>query len=123
MGYSITRMSIRDSEPILAGLADAIVASDEGGLVIYANQAAEKLLGWSRAELLGMPLSGLMPPRMHAMHEAGFRRSLETHRPRIFGRPVRVPARRRDGEELDVELTLSSVREGGKEIILASLRD
>ena len=116
-------MSIRDSEPILEGLADAIVASDESGLVICANSSAAKLFGWSREELLGMPLAGLMPQRMHAMHEAGFRRYLATHRTRIFGRPVRVPARRRDGVELDIELTLSSVREEGKEIIVASLRD
>ena len=116
-------MSIRDSEPILEGLADAIVASDEGGRIIYANAAAGKLFGRSRAELVGMPLSGLMPARMQAMHEAGFRRYQKTHQSHIFGRPVRVPARRKDGVELDVELTLSSVREDGEEIILASLRD
>ena len=116
-------MSIRDSAPILEGLADAIVAADESGRIIYANPAAAALLGWSQLEMLGMPLSGLMPPRMQALHEAGFRRYQQTHRSRIMGRPVRVPARRRDGVELDVELTLSAVREDGQEIIVASLRD
>ncbi len=116
-------MSIRDSAPVLEGLADAIVAADESGQIIYANAAAATLLGWSQAELLGMPLSGLMPRRMQALHEAGFRRYQETHRRRIFGRPVRVPAIRRDGVELDIELTLSAVQEEGKEIIVASLRD
>jgi PAS domain S-box-containing protein len=117
-------MSIRDYEPILEVLADAIVASDDSGCVRYVNPAGERLLGLARSELIGKPLTALMPSRMHAPHEAGFRRYAGTRQSRIFGRPVRVPAIRRDGVEIDVELTLSSVTlQDGKEMIIASLRD
>lgn len=61
-------MPIREYEPILEVLADAIVASDESGRVRYINPAGQRLFGWARGELIGKPLTALMPPRMHAPH-------------------------------------------------------
>ncbi|HEY7955150.1 MAG TPA: GAF domain-containing protein, partial [Polyangia bacterium] len=117
-------MFFRDYVPVLEVMADAIVASDPTDQVLYVNAAAERLLGWSRDELVGRPLTSLMPERMRPLHEAGFHRYISTGKTKIMGRPVRVPALRKDGAEIDIELTLSPLRlEGKSEIILASLRD
>ncbi|MGZ3439847.1 MAG: PAS domain-containing protein, partial [Polyangia bacterium] len=51
-------------EAAYAGLADAIIATDAGGRIIYANPAAHTLLGWAPGQLAGHPLTALMPPRM-----------------------------------------------------------
>lgn len=118
--------------PILEGtwvaafdlLPDAIVAADEQGKIAFANQAATKLLGWSAEELHDRPLTTIMPARMRAIHEAGFARYVATHQPRIMGHPIRVPALRRDGTEIEVELTLGSARAAGRgDIIIGTLRD
>src|SRR5512141_656318 len=96
-----------DYEAVLDVLADATVATDEGGLILFVNRAGTALLGWPREDLVGAPISRIMPDRMRAAHEAGLRRYATTHVPRIFGRPVRLPALRRDGTEIDIELTLT----------------
>jgi PAS domain S-box-containing protein len=103
------------------GLADAIVAADGRGVVVYANPAAERLMGWLKDELIGRPITVLMPARMRPAHSVGFNRYMSTREARIMGRSVRVPAIRRDGEEIDVELTLSPYGRG--DLVIASIRD
>lgn len=105
-------------------LPDAVIAADEQGKIAFANQAATKLLGWSAEELHDRPLTMIMPTRMRGIHEAGFTRYVTTHHPRIMGHPIRVPALRRDGTEIEVELTLGSARAAGRaELIIGTLRD
>ena len=112
-----------DYRLVLDALADAVIAADRAGDIVYVNGAAERLLGWRAAELTGQPLKRIVPVRLHAAHEAGFARYLATGVPRVFGRPVRVAAARADGSEVDVELTLSVVRAGDAALFAASLRD
>lgn len=108
---------------LLEILADAVVASDAEDRVLYLNAAAERLLGWSREELLGQPLTVLMPPRMRPIHEEGFHRYFRTGVPHLIGKPIRVPALSRDGSELDVELILAATRVDGREVVIATMRD
>jgi PAS domain S-box-containing protein len=105
-------------------LPDAVIAADEQGTIAFVNRAASRLLGWPAEELCGRKLTTIMPARMHVAHEAGIRRYTATHHPRIMGRPIRVPALRRDGTEVDVELTLATTAfEPGRELIIGTLRD
>ncbi|HEX2570435.1 MAG TPA: PAS domain S-box protein [Polyangia bacterium] len=109
---------------LLEGFSDAIVAADTAGRIVYANRATGRLFGWSPEELLGQPLTVLMPPRWRAAHQAGFHRYVTTHEARIIGRTIRVPGLRKDGAEIDVELSLSAFRQGdGREFMVAALRD
>jgi PAS domain S-box-containing protein len=105
-------------------LPDAVIAADEHGKILGVNVAVTRLLGWSADELRGRPLTALMPPRMRVVHQAGFSRYVTTHHPRIMGHPIRVPALRRDGSELDLELTLAATTcAGGRAVIIGTLRD
>jgi PAS domain S-box-containing protein len=105
-------------------LPEAVIVADEQGSIAFANGAAARLLGWSADELRGRPLTALMPPRMRAAHAAGLRRYAATHHSRIMGRPIRVPALRRDGTEVDVELTLGTASlEPGRDLVIGTLRD
>jgi PAS domain S-box-containing protein len=105
-------------------LPDAVIAADEQGKILFANVAVTGLLGWHPDELTGRPLTTLMPQRMHVIHQAGFSRYVTTHRPRIMGHPIRLPALRRDGSELDLELTIAAtVGAEGRAIIIGTLRD
>jgi PAS domain S-box-containing protein len=105
-------------------LPDAVIAADDRGRIYFVNAAATRLLGWRADELRGRTLTTIMPTRMHVIHEAGFRRYVTTHQPRILGHPIRVPALRRDGTELDLELTVAATRVGdGQELIIGMLRD
>ncbi|CAA9552089.1 MAG: hypothetical protein AVDCRST_MAG19-904 [uncultured Thermomicrobiales bacterium] len=113
-----------DERLILDHLADPTVAVDAAGRIVYANRAVERLLGWQAEELLGRPLTSLQPARLHDQHRAGFARYLRTRVPKLIGGAVRVPALRRDGTEVDVELTISPVRlPGGGDLFVGTLRD
>ena len=105
-------------------LPDAVIAADEQGKILCVNVAVTRLLGWRSDELRGRPLTTLMPQRMRVIHQAGFSRYVTTHHARIMGHPIRVPALRRDGSELDLELTLATTTcAGGRAIIIGTLRD
>ena len=51
---------------------------DEQGLVCEFNAAAEQMFGFTKAELLGKPLTPIMPPHLRDMHTAGKQRYLTT---------------------------------------------
>ena len=112
-----------DYRKMLGALADAVVATDGSHRIVYANAAVERLLGWTVAELVGQPLMTIIPPRLHAAHREGFKRYTATREGRRFSQALRVPALRRDGSEIDIELTLSAPAGRARGLIVASLRD
>src|ERR1051326_1399976 len=115
-------MLIDRERSLVDGLSFPVVVSDERGRIEHLNRPAERLLGWANAEARGSPLTILMPSRMRALHEAGMHRYLETHESRLLGRPVRVPARLKSGEEIDIDLTLRLFRRpDGSDLIVGIL--
>ena len=113
-----------DYRSVLDGFADAVVAANGAGCIVYANRAAETLLDWPTGALVGEPLTAIQPVRFQDAHRAGLARYLATGVPTLIGGRARFPARRRDGSEVDVELALSAFRLGdGSELFVAALRD
>ena len=105
----LRRLSVveRVASRIAATTSDAIVCADAKGAIISWNKAAESLFGYSRAEAIGRPLSLVIPEPMRGAHEAGFARLAAGGEPRLLGKPVEVTARRRSGQEIAVELSLT----------------
>lgn len=117
-------------QAVLDGLSDAVVVADAGGTIRYVNRSTETLLGAGAGELSSLPLTELVPLRLRAAHTAGLARYVTTREPVLIGTAVQVPARRRDGTEVPVELTLSvvpvtpgSAGLEGDLLFVASLRD
>lgn len=112
-----------DHTAALDHLAHAVVLADDQNRITYLNAAGEALLGWAADELVGQRLTAIIPERLHHAHVAGYTRYLLTGRSRLLNTPVRVPARHRDGGEIDVELALSTFRTGtGRQTFAAVLR-
>ncbi|WP_242181721.1 EAL domain-containing protein [Sphingomonas sp. CARO-RG-8B-R24-01] len=101
---------------------DAFVTCDRHGRVTHWNAAAEALLGWPRDEALGRPITFIIPPAMRSAHSAGFDRLVASDSAQPM-RVVEIPALRRDGTEVHVELTLGVHREGDDVTIVSILRD
>ena len=87
---------------------DAIVQADHTGAIAGWNAAAAAMFGYEEAEVLGRPLTVLMPERFRAAHRAGLARVVGGDEPRIVGQVVEVVGQRRDGAEFPVELALST---------------
>ncbi|HEU5116417.1 MAG TPA: PAS domain S-box protein, partial [Isosphaeraceae bacterium] len=112
-----------DFRLLLETLPDAVLACNAAGRVVFANASVERLLGWSAAELVGHPLDLVIPERLREAHQQGLSRFLQTHQARIMGRAVRLSALNRDGQEVEIELTLSNVQADGEVLLIGSLRD
>src|SRR6266849_1539933 len=87
---------------------DAIVTADGHGEITDFNRGAEAIFGYSAQEVIGKPLTVLMPDRFREPHQQGFKRYLETGEAHVIGKTVELAAKRKDGTEFPVELSLSS---------------
>jgi PAS domain S-box-containing protein len=117
----------RRSEEQLSAIAetaiDAIISTDSSGLVSYVNRSAEQIFGYSRQEMMGQPLTMLMPDRFRIAHERGFARFLATGESHIIGKRVELAGRRRDGEEFPAEIALSTWSDGSEVFFTGVVRD
>ncbi|TAN70456.1 MAG: PAS domain S-box protein [Methylobacter sp.] len=102
---------------------DAMLISNEQGIITMANQQTVFLLGYSINELLGQPIELLVPERFRAAHPALRAQfaALAVARPMGVGRAVK--ALRKDGSELDVEISLSPIQTEQGLFFASALRD
>ena len=100
----------------------SLIATTPEGRIAYVSPKAAALLGWLPEECEGLGLPMLMPARMRQRHQEGFHRYQTTHQSRLMGKTVRVPALRKDGREIEIDLTLRMFRRpDGTELIVANL--
>jgi PAS domain S-box-containing protein len=102
---------------------DAIVVADQAGSITLFNPAAERTFGYSASEVVGRPLTQLMPPEYADMHRRGFERYVQTRVPHIVGRTVELLGRRKDGSQFPLELSLSAIDVGGELQFQGAIRD
>jgi PAS domain S-box-containing protein len=114
-------------EVLLQGLLelapDATVGIDLDGVIVLVNSQAERLLGYTRDQMLGQPLEMLIPDRFrraHRHHPSGY---LTDHQPGRMGAGMQLTARRADGSEVPVEIRLSALETEEGLIVAAAVRD
>jgi PAS domain S-box-containing protein len=103
----------------------ALLAAADTNRIVAASPAAARLLGYpSDAELVGRRLVEIIPTRFRQAHLAGFTLHLFAGRSPLLGNRVRVPALRRDGSEVAVELLVQAVSlRGGRHVFLAEMSE
>lgn len=124
----LAQETLRESEQLARGIIDtaldAFVQMDENGIVSDWNSQAEKIFGWSHNEALGKTLGELIVPEIHqGAHKSGIERFLRTGEGPILGRRIEVDARRRDGKEIRVELSVTALRRRNGVVFNGFLRD
>ena len=117
------RASERRYRQLTEATLDAIVVADERGVISLFNAAAQRTFGYSEQEVLGQPLTILMPPEYHEAHQRGLRHYLETREARVVGRTIELRGRRKDGEVFPLELSLSAVELPEEIYFLGAIRD
>lgn len=121
------RQELVDREQLLSAVVesapDACITTDSTGAVTAWNPAAEKMFGWAAPDTIGRPLEELIiPEHLRAAHAHGLARRAATGEVRLSS-SVQVPALRRDGSGLLVELSLGSFNWRGERRFHAFLRD
>lgn len=110
-------------QAIVDTATEGIVTIDERGCIETVNGAAERLFGWTADELVGRNVSMLMPSPYKDEHDGYLRRYLATGERRIIGIGREVPALRRDGTELPIDLSVGEGTVDGRKFFTAVLRD
>lgn len=90
---------------------DAILMMDPQGHIAFWNPAAERIFGYTSAEVVGMNLHRLIAPqRYHEAHHAAFAEFCVTGQGRAINTPIELQACRKGGDEISVELSLSAIQ-------------
>ena len=87
---------------------DAIVSADSFGRLLSWNSGAERMFGWRAEEVVGRPLTVIIPERLRALHEAGIARVRQTGDSKLAGSVVELIGLHRDGSEFPVELSIGA---------------
>ena len=103
--------------------ADAIIVASGDGIVLFSNPAAQAMFGYAEDELLGRPLTLLMPERHREAHQAKLDRPGPAVESRLLGRVVDLQGRRKDGTEFPMELALASWETAGQRFLSGVMRD
>ncbi|HEV2326635.1 MAG TPA: sigma 54-interacting transcriptional regulator [Terracidiphilus sp.] len=102
---------------------DAILVSDATGVIREANPRAIEMFGYTRSELMGMPVDALVPERFRGRHP-GHRENYNAHpRSRAMGAGLNLFARRKDGSEFPVDIMLKPIGSASGPIVLSFVRD
>ena len=110
-------------QAMLEAMPDALVMTDAQGRITLLNRQAEKMFGYSRQELLGMPVEALVPERFREGHPAQRQSYLEDPAIRPMGHARDLFAVRRDGSQVPVEVRLSYLEMDGGPVVMAAVRD
>lgn len=110
-------------QSILDTIPDAMVVIDEKGLMRSFSAAAERLFGWSAAEVLGRNVSMLMPQPHKAAHDGYLGRYYSTGERRIIGLGRVVVGERRDGSTFPMELAVGEIRTETGRFFTGFIRD
>jgi len=108
---------------LLEAAPDAILEVNQEGQIMLLNEAAERMFGYSRGELLGLNVENLVPAAMrsgHAQHRASYASHPNT---RPMGTGLELQGQRKDGSLFPVEISLSPNWIEGALHVIASVRD
>lgn len=104
-------------------LSDAIVTVNEDSIVLFANDATNRVFGYRPDEITGREVTVLMPESIRSVHRQGLQHYLETGRRNLEWHGFEVMARHRTGKEFPVSVSLGEYEVGGKRFITAIMRD
>ena len=119
--------SLRESERrfrlVVEAAPNAVVMVDRAGKIVMVNAQAERVFGYSRAELVGQPVEMLVPERFRG-HHPGLRETFFVDpQPRLMGAERDLYGLKKDGSEFPVEIGLNPIETEEGTIVLSAVVD
>jgi PAS domain S-box-containing protein len=103
--------------------SDAIILADHLGTITSWNRAAQVLFGYTEDDVLGKPLTMIMPVRYRAAHQKGMERVQAAGHSRLAGKPIELHGLKKDGTEFPLELSLGTWQSAGNIFFSGIIRD
>jgi PAS domain S-box-containing protein len=108
---------------LLDATPDATLVVAGSGEIVFVNDHAGELFGFELAELLGRVVDDLLPEALRAVHRAHRTRFRAEPTVRAMGAGLELWARRSDGSEFPVEISLSPLHLDADVFVVAAVRD
>ena len=120
-------LALRDSEQrfrlVVEAAPNAMVMIDPAGKIVMVNTQAERVFGYSRAELVGQPVEMLVPERFRGHHPELRKTFFADPRPRPMGAGRDLYGLRKDGSEFPVEIGLNPIETDEGTMVLSAIVD
>jgi two-component system, sensor histidine kinase and response regulator len=119
--------ALRESEERFRHVAstahEAIITINEAGQILFWNHAAAKIFGYKDDEVLGQPLTAVIPSHLQEAHQKGLSAAITRGSLKHLGETLELPALRKDGQEILLEVILSTWKTSGQRHFTAMARD
>jgi two-component system sensor kinase FixL len=125
-----TDRALKDSEEMFRSMSeaafDAVIMIDDKGMVKFWNRAAERIFGYTAAEIVGSEMIELIAPaHLREEHRRGMAEPafMERGEGSIIGKVREFEAMRKDSTVFPMELSVSTVRLNGRWNAIGMVRD
>lgn len=108
---------------ILNSVADAIVAIDHLGTILFVNDATERTFQYTADEMLGQSMGMLMPEPFRSEHRAYVKRYMDSGDAHIIGKGLELTARKKDGSPVPIYLAVNEIKTEDKIYFAGIMRD
>jgi PAS domain S-box-containing protein len=119
--------TLRESEEhhrvIMETAADGIITIGQDSKILYANNNAGKIFGYSPSELIGQEVTILMPEYLRCVHKASLKCRQETGEKHVSWEPVELPGLHRSGREIPLEVSFGEFVANGSRAFTGVIRD
>ena len=103
--------AFRESEEhyraVTEAATDAIITIDSDSTILTVNPAAERIFGYSSQEMIGQPLTMLMPEYLRRLHKSGITHYVETGQKHIEWASVQLPGLHKSSVEIPLEISFA----------------
>ena len=114
---------LEQHETVAETASDVIVSIDERSRVQSVNPAVEDIFGYTPEELIGEPLTALMPESLRDQHREAIQRYLRTGERTLDWEYLELPGEHRDGHEIPLGVSFSEYEHEGEQYFTGILRD
>jgi PAS domain S-box-containing protein len=113
----------RQYRTVVETATDAVITIDATSTIRLVNPAVTKIFGYEPAELIGKPLTVLMPERLASRHLMGVQQYVETGDRRLNWSAIDLIGLRKNGQEFPVEISFAEVINDGQRTFTGFIRD
>ncbi|RJR18829.1 MAG: PAS domain S-box protein [Nitrospiraceae bacterium] len=110
-------------ERLLDSAPDALVFVNTDNKIVQVNAQFERLFGYDHGEIIGRELDVLIPERFAGRHRGYVEGFFREPRVRPMGSGIEIYARKKDGDEFPVDISLSLLQTDVELLVSAAIRD
>jgi PAS domain S-box-containing protein len=100
----------------------AVVVVNQEGAITFVNGPFEDLFQWRSDQIVGKPLTTIIPVNLRDAHQLGFSRFLTTEKPSVLQTPLLLKAVSRDGRVFEAEHYIVAERIDGSWNFAATIK-